>query len=183
MGNCTRGRRRFSCCVLFPFKCREQLADIGRQDTLSKRFRQQLCHWRSFIDKNPDEALRFRECQRLAQRLHRFPVCTLRAESDRLQNHCLESFILPVLRLCLLPVYRQHPQCCNWVTLCQQYTRLAARQPVRLRKLSRLCQIPLAEERQHSGGSNLGYPVYKVMLTRGLASFRQDRGRGVHLSL
>src|SRR2546428_9326952 len=104
-------------------------------------------------------------------------------ESDRLENHHLEPFILPTLSLCLLAPWQKPRQCCGWVSLSQVYPGLADGEVVRLRQMSGRRQMALAKQRQHLCGSNIRHPKHEVMLAHELFGLIQNSDRARHISL
>src|SRR5207244_7113105 len=104
-------------------------------------------------------------------------------ESDRLENHHLEPFILPTLSLCLLAQWQKLRQCCGWVSLSQVYPGLADGEVVGLREMSGRRQMALPKQRQHLCGSNLRHPKHEVMLAHELLGLREQSGCAGHISL
>ena len=75
-------------------------------------------------------------------------------QSDRLEYHHLEPFILPPLGFRLLSPRRERRQGCGRVSLSQVDPGLAERETVRLREMRGGCQVALAQQRQHVRGYN-----------------------------
>ena len=62
---------------------------------MSRCFGQEVSHRGTFVDKETDEAARLCQRQRVTEQLHRLVLFAMCLESDRLEHHHLEPFILP----------------------------------------------------------------------------------------
>jgi len=175
-----RGRRpsRWSfALVLLCFKGGEHLPGILRHPAKSRGFGQEVRHGLAFVDKEPDEAARLGERERIQEQVHCLVLVPLSLESDRHEHQHLESFILPPPGLHLLSPGSEHRQCRGGVALGQVDPSLAQREIVGLRQMSGGCQVGLAKQHQHLHGSNFRDTIHQVVLARGLAGLGEQSGR------
>src|SRR5438445_4506081 len=107
----------------------------------------------------------------------------MRLESDCLENHHLEPFILPPLCLHMPSPWLQHRQCRGRVSLGQLYPGLAEMETVSLREMSGCRQIALVKQRQHLRGDNLRHPMDEVLLVHGPIRLSKQSGRAGRIAL
>jgi hypothetical protein len=90
-----RPRRYVFSLLLLSFTCSQHLPEIVRHPPLSGGLGQEVRHRPPFVDKETDEAARLGQRQRVTEQVHRLVLVTMRLQSDRLEHHHLEPFILP----------------------------------------------------------------------------------------
>jgi len=122
--------------VLLCLKGGEHLPGILRHPAKSRSLGQELRHGLAFVDKEPDEAARLGERERIQEQMHCLVPVPLSLQSDRHEYQHLEPFILPPPGLHLLSPCREHRQGCGEVSLSQVDPGLAQREIVRLRQMS-----------------------------------------------